>query len=183
MKNAIYPIIVALLGLLFFVGCGKQSDISVEKILTSLQSDVETIVSIEMATEETDTNNLLGKQGSYIELGWFTDARIKQQYDLQIAEANRNAEESRREGYEFSNRWEYDSAEEMLKGITRGGGIEKFRNEKDAKKREELLDAVLGTPFSPGYHERIGVFVIRVSNKLTASQQKEYAEKIKQAMK
>ena len=146
----------AILGIFSFCsGCnsGKTANVSVKDILERLQSDIATIESIIIATEETDPNNKLNKQGEYIELGWFIDSRIEKN--------------------EFNDGL----------GVHVGGGIEKFRNEDDAQKREKLLDSVIGTPFSPGYHERLGVFIIRISNDLTASQQNELAEKIKKSIK
>ena len=145
-----------------FSGCGSggAANVSVKDILERVQSEVATIVSVEMATEATDGNNLLGKQGQYIELGWFTDSRIERNMVVEsLLQAN-------------------------PRGTDNGGAIEKFRSTKDAQKRNEYLSKFDGAGIlSSGYHEQCGVFVIRVSNKLTASQQNELAEKIKKAIK
>ena len=150
-----------------FTGCnsGGGADKSVKDILERVQSEVETIESIEMATEETDNNNLLGKQGQYIELGWFVDSRVEKepQFDDEYNEIGSVSQT----------------------GNAGGGAIEKFRSVNDAKKRNEYMASLDSLPkiMSPGFHEQYGVFVIRVSAHLTASQQNEIAEKIKKAMK
>lgn len=135
----------------YCTGCNTQNsaNVSVKDILEQVQSEAGTIEGFEIATEKTDSNNLLNKQGGYVELGWFFDSRIEK--DMEKT------------------------------GTARGGAIEKFKTEKEAKKRDEYLASFDGTMLRSGYHEQCGVFVIRVSNELIASEQKEIAEKIKKA--
>ena len=130
-------LIVAFFGIaIFCTGCGagKTADISVKDILERVKSEVTTIESVEMATEETDTNNLLGKQGQYIELGWFADSRVEK--DPQFDDKHN----------------EIGSVPKT--GNAGGGAIEKFRSVEDAKKRNEYMTSLdsLPTFMSPGYH-------------------------------
>jgi hypothetical protein len=149
--------------------------VSVKDILERVQSEVATIESVETATEETDSNNLLGKSGQYIELGWFVDSRVEK---LAVYADRLDDNPQDADGNYLPIGYKTES------GTAGGGAIEKFKTEKDAKKRDEYLANFDGAGFlSSGYHEQYGVFVIRVSSKLTASQQNELAEKIKKAIK
>ena len=152
-------------------GCNnaKTGNISVKDILELVQSEVATIESIEMATEETDSNNLLGKKGQYIELGWFVDSRVEKREEFE--------DHLDSDGMPISKGLVTES------GTAGGGAIEKFKTEKDARQRDEYLAKFDATPFLASYHKQHGVFVIRVSNALTAPQQKEMAEKIEKAIK
>jgi hypothetical protein len=153
-----------------FTGCGagNSANVSIKDILERVKSEVATIESIEMATEETDSNNLLNKPGQYIELGWFVDSRIEKREEFE--------DHFDADGKPISKGFVAES------GTAGGGTIEKFKTASDAKKRDEYLAKFDSMPMLASYHEQHGVFVIRMSNKLTASQQKEIAEKIKKAI-
>ena len=64
------------------------------------------------------------------------------------------------------------------KGTDCGGSIEVYKTAKDANKRNEYLASFDGGLFSSGYHSVHGSVIIRISNLLTASQQKDLAAKI-----
>jgi hypothetical protein len=66
-----------------------------------------------------------------------------------------------------------------------GGGavIEAYATVEDAKKREEYLSAFDGAgDFSSGSHKIVGTLLIRTSNELTASHQKEVEKSIIDAL-
>jgi len=174
-------LIVALFGIaVYCTGCSADNtaNVSVRDILERIQSDVSTIESIEIATEETDDNNLLGKQGQYIELGWFVDSRVEK-LEVYADRLYDNPQDA--DGNFLPIGYKTES------GTAGGGAIEKFSSVQDAKKRSEYLDkfnaADVPSFLSPGYHEQYGVFVIRVSKNLTATQQRELAEQIKKSIR
>ena len=59
-----------------------------------------------------------------------------------------------------------------------GGGIEVYSTVEDAEKREEYLATYDGGIFASGTHTVVGTVVVRTSNELKASQQKEMEDKI-----
>lgn len=122
--------------------------VSIENVLNLIKNNIDTVISVEVGTEENDSNKLLGKDNGYIELGWFVDNRI---IDEQSNEVN----------FETSN----------------GGTLEKFSNIDDAIARHEYLSKFRG--FLSSYSEVFGVWVIRLSNKLSDEQQISLSEKIK----
>lgn len=105
------------------------------------------VITAAAATEETDTNNLIGKEGSYY-------ARIV-----------------------FSHKLAGNSSEQgsslVSKGTDCGGSIEVFNTVEDAERRNSYLGAFDGTVFDSGSHTVIGTVLIRTSCKLKASQQQE----------
>ena len=133
-------------------GGGNYSDVSVNDVLKLINDSVGTVTAVEVGTEETDGNNLLGKANQYIELGWFMDERV-------ISEWDDDPE------FETSN----------------GGTLEKFANTRDARTRHEYLAGFSG--FLAQYSEIYGVWVIRLSNDFTASQQSELTEIIKNVIR
>ena len=68
------------------------------------------------------------------------------------------------------------------KGTKEGGAIEVYANEEDAKKREDYLAGFDGGILSSGSHKVVGTVLIRTSDDLTATQQKNLEEKIVKAL-
>ena len=65
------------------------------------------------------------------------------------------------------------------KGTQGGGCIEVYANVEDAEKRNTYLSAFDGAGMlNPGSHTVLGTIVIRTSDKLTATQQDEFTQKI-----
>lgn len=110
-------------------------------------SRVEAVIQCVAATEETDANNLLGKDGGYIGRIVFACAPMT---PSAIS----------------------DSAL-LSKGVDAGGSIEIFRTREDAEARESYLAVFDGTIFDSGSHVVLGTVLIRTSCELTASQQEE----------
>ena len=105
------------------------------------------ITGISAATEDNDPNNGLGKDGSYTAAVYFSHENVDQStvYGDTIIE----------------------------KGTDGGGQIEVYRTEEDAIRRRDYLSAFDGSMFASGSHTVIGTVLIRTSNNLTASQQKQ----------
>lgn len=68
------------------------------------------------------------------------------------------------------------------KGTDAGGAIEVYENVEDAEKRRDYLATFDGTIFANGTHTVIGTVLVRTSNKLTATQQKELEQKVIDAL-
>jgi len=68
------------------------------------------------------------------------------------------------------------------KGTDAGGEIEVYANEEDAIKRNDYLAAFDGGILSSRSHRVVGTVVIRISDELTASQQKALEEKVLNAL-
>jgi hypothetical protein len=116
-------------------------------------SEIKEIASV---TEDNDPNGNLGKAGSYTAQVFFTTDLVDQS--------------------EVSGNTAID------KGTSGGGSIEVYATEEDAKKRNEYLATFDGTFLASGSHTVIGTVVVRTSNLLKASQQKELESKIIEAL-
>lgn len=136
-------------------GCGKESKENVFynpniKEINSKISQISEISNSCIVTEENDPNGQLNKQGGYSGALYFTHKNID------------NSEEETLDACEI--------------GTDGGGSIEVYINEKDAKKRNEYLTSFDGGILAD-FHQIKGTVVIRISNKLSASnQQKLYDE-------
>lgn len=108
---------------------------------------VEGVGEITALTEESDQNRLLGKQGSYY---------------AKIVFASPLVDQSRVIGSNLAER-----------GIDAGGSIEVFETEEAAKKRCDYIATYDGTFMKAGTHAVIGTVLVRTSDELTASQQKQ----------
>lgn len=68
------------------------------------------------------------------------------------------------------------------KGTDAGGAIEVYENVEDAEKRRDYLATYDGTIYANGTHTVIGTVLVRTSNKLMATQQKELEQKVIDAL-
>ncbi len=105
------------------------------------------IVDISAVTEDNDPNEHLNKAGGYTAQVFFSSNLIDQSsiYGTTLID----------------------------KGTDCGGSIEVYSNADDAVSREAYLAAFDGGIFTSGSHKVIGTVLVRTSNELTASQQKE----------
>lgn len=111
---------------------------------------VEGVGEIAALTEETDANGILGKAGAYYAKIDFASPWVKDPYSF------------------FSGK---SVAENSTDG---GGSVEVFETEELAQKRNDYLGAFDGAGmFSSGSHKVLGTLIVRTSNELTASQQKQ----------
>ena len=121
-----------------------------EEFIISRVKDIEGITNYSAVTEENDPNELLHKAGGY-------NAAVVFEYD--------KVDPSQPYG---------DTLVE--KGADAGVKIEVFETAEEAEKREAYLSTFDGSPLRPGSHKVIGSIVIRISDYLTATQQKELEE-------
>ena len=126
-----------------------------EDYVTKKLASIEHVIGIEAATEENDPNGHLHKSGGYTSQVYFeSDLVTKSVYGNSIIE----------------------------KGTDCGGSIEVYESVADAEKRNSYLSGFDGTAFDSGSHEVIGTVIIRTSSLLTATNQRELTEAIKNAL-
>lgn len=109
-------------------------------------SRIPEIGEIQAATEDNDPNRGLNKAGSYTAQVYFESKDIDQS--------------------------EFDELDVVGKGTDCGGSIEVFSTVADAERRNSYLGNLDGTIFASGSHRVIGTIVVRTSNELTATQQR-----------
>lgn len=127
-----------------------------EAYIISCLKKVPGIVDMAAATEENDPNGKLNKQGGYTSQVYFS--------------------------CEYVNQNEVYGDTIIDKGTDAGGSIEVYTTEEDAKKREDYLSGFDGGILSSGSHKVIGTVLIRTSNELTATKQKELETSIVNAL-
>lgn len=116
---------------------------------------VKDIDGIAAATEDHDPNGNLHKDGGYTAQVYFSCPLVDHSYmDNDIIEA----------------------------GTDGGGSVEVYKTAEEAKKREEYLAGFDGTITASGSHEVIGTCIVRTSDSLTATQQKELEAAIIEAL-
>lgn len=121
---------------------------------------VETISAIEPVTEDHDPNGQLNKQGGYIGCIYFTDTQVDRS-QLYIEDGKDNV---------------------IDVGTDGGGAIEVFATAKEANVRNDYLASFDGGMFASGSHYVEGTCLIRTSNYLNGTQQKELTAKITEAL-
>ena len=116
---------------------------------------VKDIDGIAAATEDHDPNGNLHKDGGYTAQVYFSCPLVDHSYmDNDIIEA----------------------------GTDGGGSVEVYKTAEEAKKREEYLAGFDGTITASGSHEVVGTCIVRTSDSLTATQQKELEAAIIEAL-
>ena len=119
---------------------------------------VDHITGISAVTEDNDPNGNLNKAGGYTATVYFADDRVP------------------------ADKVESKGKTIIDKGTDGGGAIEVYANEEDVKKRNDYLAGFDGGIFASGSHKVIGTVLIRTSDHLTASQQKELETAIVEAL-
>ena len=127
-----------------------------QRILT-----VDDVVDARAVTEDQDPNGNLHKTGGYTSTVYFESKNVDQS-DIYIS-------------------GEYSDVL-IDKGTDAGGAIEVYENVEDAEKRRDYLATYDGTIYANGTHTVIGTVLVRTSNKLTATQQKELEQKVIDAL-
>ena len=117
---------------------------------------IEGIGDISAVTEDNDPNGQLGKSGGYTATVYFTSPLVDQSDVI--------------------------GSTVIEKGTEGGGAIEVYANVDDDNKRKDYLSAFDGGILSSGSHEVVGTVLVRTSDKLTASQQKELEAAIIEAL-
>lgn len=124
--------------------------------MISCLKTVSGIVDISAATEDNDPNEHLNKAGGYTAAVYFS---------------HRDIDQSSVTGDTI-----------IEKGTACGGQIEVYQTEEDANKRNTYLSSFDGSILSNGSHTVVGTVLIRTSDKLNASQQKELEKSIVAAL-
>ena len=119
---------------------------------------VEHIDGISAVTEDNDPNGNLNKAGGYTATVYFADDRVP------------------------ADKVEFKGKTIIEKGTDGGGAIEVYANEEDVKKRNDYLAGFDGGILASGSHKVIGTVLVRTSDYLTASQQKELEAAIVDAL-
>jgi|GEM_PF-209181 len=127
-----------------------------EEYIINCLKNVSNVVDISAVTEENDPNGNLNKAGGYTAQVYFSSALIDQNsiYGSSIIE----------------------------KGTDCGGSIEVYATVEDAEKRNAYLGGFDGSLFASGSHTVLGTVIVRTSDELTASQQKEMEANIISAL-
>ena len=135
----------------------KQVTRPSQKFIIERVSNIESIVQVEAATEETDTNNLMNKPKGYYAYIALSSSMVPAESKL------------------------YSSPVEN--GNEGGGAIEVYKTAKLAKARDAYL-STFDSPgaLSPGTHRVVGTMVVRTSSKLKASQQRALEKNIIDAL-
>lgn len=117
---------------------------------------VEHVTDISAVTEDNDPNGQLGKAGGYTATVYFT--------------------------CDWVNQSNVSGNTIIEKGTDGGGAIEVYANVEDAESRNSYLAGFDGGVFAAGTHTVVGTCVIRASNELAASKQKELEAAIIEAL-
>ena len=115
-------------------------------------NDVPSIQEIQSVTEENDPNGQLNKQGGYTSAIFFSSVNVNQNYLI--------------------------GNSVIEKGTIAGGSIEVYDTIEDAEARNNYLSAFDGGFLSAGSHNIVGTVVVRTSDELTATQQKDLESEI-----
>ena len=131
-------------------------------VLDKVKAAVPTVEQTRVVTEDTDANNLIGKQGEYQYAGSFYDTRT----GYKPLDDNLNPIDIKYDNY----------------GLSAGGTIEVFATEGDAIKRGEYLGQFQTGPISAGPYKVVGKAVLRVSRDYKASEQQEMLNTMQSAL-
>lgn len=138
----------------------KQITAPTDEFVMERLQRIETISAIEPVTEDHDPNGQLNKQGGYIGCIYFTDTQVDRS-QLYIEDGKDNV---------------------IDVGTDGGGAIEVFATAKEANVRNDYLASFDGGMFASGSHYVEGTCLIRTSNYLNGTQQKELTSKITEAL-
>ncbi len=155
MISVIFIGVITLLLYHFILGHSTSNNLNKNPNIGDLKTAISNLQGIEeicIADESSDPNKLLGKEGGYNAVLYFKVDEI-------IAE---------------------DSSQSACElGTSGGGSIEVFKNAAEAKKRNDYLSTYDGEwPLMIGTHTVLNTLVIRTSENLTNSTQKDLESKI-----
>lgn len=132
----------------------KQITAPTDDFVMDRLKNIETIAEMAPVTEDHDPNGQLNKQGGYIGCIYFRDTQVDRS-KLYI---------------------EKDNVIDI--GTDGGGAIEVYTTKEEATSRSDYLGTFDSTGFVSGSHYVYGTLVIRTSNYLNGTQQKELTQKI-----
>lgn len=131
----------------------KQITNPPESFIIERIKDIDGITGYAGVTEDNDPNGNLNKPGGYTSTVYFAYDKVEDPHHVLDGTIIDNATDG-------------------------GGSIEVYATEEDAVKREEYLASYDGSILATGSHKVVGTILVRTSNELTASQQKELEAKI-----
>ena len=131
----------------------KQITNPPEAFIIERIKDIDGITGYAGVTEDNDPNGNLHKPGGYTSTVFFAYDKVEDPHNVL-------------DGTIIDN------------GTEGGGSVEVYATEEDAVKREEYLASYDGSILATGSHKVVGTILVRTSNELTASQQKELESKI-----
>lgn len=130
----------------------KQVTAPTEAFVIERIQSVEGVTGVSAVTEDNDPNGNLGKQGGYTAQVYFS--------------------------YNLVNQAEVIGNSIIDKGTDGGGSLEVYNTIEEAESRNSYLGTFDGGMFASGSHKVVGTILVRTSDKLTASQQKELEERL-----
>lgn len=131
----------------------KQVTNPPESFIIERIKDIDGITGYAGVTEDNDPNGNLNKPGGYTSTVFFAYDKVEDPHNVLNGTIIDNATDG-------------------------GGSIEVYATEEDAVKREEYLALFDGSVTASGSHKVVGTVLVRTSNELTASQQKELESEI-----
>ena len=138
----------------------KQITAPTDEFVMERLQRIDTITAMAAVTEDTDANGMLNKQGGYIGCIYFADSQV-----------------DRSQLYIEGDGGPLDVCNDG------GGTVEIFPTKEDAEKRNAYLGEFDSEGFlKVGSHYVVGTSVVRTSDYLTGTQQKELTEKITNAL-
>ncbi len=137
----------------------KQVTNPAESFIVERVKTVDSITDVEAATEQTDPNTTMNKPGSYTSYIAMKSSLVNDEYGL------------------------YTGKTPVQAGTSGGAVVEAYPTAEDAEKRNTYLSSFDGMgALSSGGHKVIGTLVVRTSDQLTATQQKELEQNIINAL-
>ena len=134
---------------------GRANGLSENEIINRLKT-IPGVKGVHAATETNDPNGGLNKPGKYVSAIYFELENVDQRY--------------------------FDANLDIVgKGTDCGGQIEVYANAEDAKRRDDYLANFDGTFFAT-FHHLYGTIVIRLSDDLTATEQRNMKDAIISAL-
>ncbi|WP_296012566.1 hypothetical protein [uncultured Adlercreutzia sp.] len=132
-----------------------------EEFVVDRLARLEGISGIQAASEDLDPNGQLGKAGGYTAAVYFVSDSVNQS--------------------DVYNDGEYGYGA-VGQGTDGGGCVEVYATEEDAQKRNDYLASYDGTVLASGSHNVYGTVLVRTSDLLKASEQKELETKIYESL-
>ncbi|WP_304425859.1 hypothetical protein [uncultured Adlercreutzia sp.] len=139
----------------------KQITAPSEEFVVDRLARLEGISGIQAASEDLDPNGQFGKAGGYTAAVYFASDSVNQS--------------------EVYNDGEYGYGA-VGQGTDGGGCVEVYATEEDAQKRNDYLASYDGTVLASGSHNVYGTVLVRTSDLLKASEQKELETKIYESL-
>lgn len=125
----------------------KLDALTAQQAVAALGKSVPELKLVQVYTEDNDPNHLLGRPGGYTSKAAFADSRVS---SADVEGLDKDA-------------------------LERGGSVEVFKSEDEAKSRAKYIETIAKSmPSATEYHYIVGGILIRVSNLLTPTQAEDY---------